>query len=141
MPDTHTPTPTTQDFWTKELERQSLKEPSFKSKLFYNKPLTIFHFFEPKGFDQRDYYQSKTYDEWDAQVWNLPTKRRGKCGEYYLDYTQCTAYVDAHVNLFNFSWMKYGKYCWKQYENFNNCVEQFGNDHPEYYIKGSKVGH
>jgi len=133
--------PSNENFFSNELKRQSLKEPNFKSKLFFNKPLTIFHILEPKGFDRRDYYKANEFDEWDAQVWNIPTVNRGKCREYYMDYTQCVTYIDAHVNFFNFAWNKYGRYCWKQYENYSNCIEEFGHHHPEYYIKGSKIEH
>jgi len=38
-------------YWNKELEKQSLKENPFKHKLFWLKPLTMYHRFEFRGMN------------------------------------------------------------------------------------------
>lgn len=130
-----------ENYWVNELKKESLKEPGMKSKLFWIKPLSVFHGFEDRGFDQRDYYDVAPIDEWDAQVWNLSSSRRGKCIEYYVDYKQCATYVNSHFNIAKFGFVNQKKYCWKAFDNYTNCITKYQDKSPQYWIKGSKLGH
>ena len=129
------------NYWTKQLEKESLKEPKMKNKMFWIKPLTYFHVFEFRGLDPRDKYEPAEIDQWDAQVWNLPTHKRALCKEYYVDYLQCYSAVRSEFTFWSLAYAKQGLYCWKQYDNYQNCKAEFGHHHPEYYLKGSKIGH
>jgi hypothetical protein len=131
----------TENFWEKELQRESFKEPTLRSKLFWIKPFSHFHRLENRGFDKRDHYEATKYDEWDAQVWNVATKQRGKCMDYNIDFHQCYTYVTGAFPHFRRANAKQNKYCWKQFDNWEHCVDDYGHHHPEYYLKGSKIGH
>ena len=127
--------------WEKELEKDSLKEPPMKSKLLWIKPLTTFHSLEYRGIDERDKYEPKEIDEWDAQVWNLTTRHRTKCKEYLVDYTKCVDYLNSEFITRRGGYRNQHRFCWKPFLNYQHCLEDHGHHHPEDYLKGSKLGH
>lgn len=128
-------------YFTNELKKDSLKEPSLISKLFWIKPLSHYHLDAYRGLDPRDEYKPTKKDEWDFMVWNVPTMRRGICSDYYVDYMQCNAYVSSKYHIFGQSNKKVPKYCWKQIDNYHHCQEKYADEHPEFFLKGSKLGH
>ncbi len=130
-----------ENYWLNELKKESLKEPKLKSKFFWIKPMSIFHQLEFRGIDPRDKYQPAPIDEWDAQVWNLATEKRGLCKEYYVEYSQCNLALINKYKWWKTNTTKRGTYCWKQHDNYMNCFEEFGHHNPEWYIKGSNLGH
>lgn len=127
--------------WTKELEKHSFKEPKLRNKLFWLKPLSVFHRLEYRGIDSRDKYEATYKDEWEMQIWNIPTVKRGPCRDYYVDFIQCTKYLEGHFTFFFNAWTMHGRYCWKPYNNYASCMDEFANHHPEYFKEGSNLGH
>ena len=67
------------NYWKKQLDKESLKKPKMKDKMFWIKSLNYFYAFEFRGLDPRDKYEPAEIDEWDAQVWNPPTHKRALC--------------------------------------------------------------
>lgn len=133
--------PGIENHWEKELEKTSLKEPGFQSKFFWVKPLSYFHEMEYRGMDPRDIYTPTVKDEYDFLVWNIPINRRGICRDYYVDFVQCGTAISAKYGHANSTQHKIHKYCWKPHINYLHCMESFAQNHPEFFIKGSKLGH
>lgn len=133
--------PGIENHWEKELEKPSLKEPKFQNKLFWVKPLSLFHHMEYRGMDPRDKYTPTVKDEWDFLVWNIPLNRRGICRDYYVDLVQCSTAIASKYGHAQKTKLKIDKYCWKPHINYLHCLEDFAHHHPEYFLKGSKLGH
>lgn len=131
-----------ESYFKKELEKESLREPALISKLFWLKPKTAYNQMEYRGIDQRDKYKSTKKDEWDAQVWNIPTTERNhKCMDYFIDFRQCKHFIASVYPAGKFAYDKHSNYCWKQELNHKNCINEYMHHHPEFYIKGSKIDH
>lgn len=129
----------TEDYFVNELSKDSLKEPPMKYKIFWNKPLSLFHKLEFRGIDARDRYKATKKDEWDMQVYNVPTKFRGPCRDYIVDYLACSTSVYTKVLFLNKGVEDATKYCWKPRVNYDACMVDFGDEYPEYFAKNSKV--
>jgi hypothetical protein len=111
------------NYWEKELEKVSLKEPSLVSKYFWLKPLTMFHSLEFRGLDKRDFYEPQDYDAWDYQAWNIQSigKFDKRCSNYYVDLKKCHHYLKSEFGFIKQSFIKRTNYCWKQHDNLSNC--------------------
>ena len=116
--------PTKEDFWAKELEKPSLKEGPLKPKILWIKPLTIYHKTEFKQMDPRDYYQPQEKDAWDYHVWNIKSKDRGLCDEYFIDFKQCFMVVQSKHNFYMSASNIKQKYCWKPWDNYSHCLRK-----------------
>lgn len=107
--------------WEEELKKPSLKEPSFKAKYQWLKPMLVFTKCEFRGLDKRDYYEPPKYDEWDYQAWNIPPSRRGFCTDYYVDLAKCHAYNQGLHQFSRKSLLTRSDLCWKMSDNYENC--------------------
>ena len=108
------------NFWELELKKDSLKEPKLRKFIWY-KPLSIYHTLEFRGLDPRDYYEPPKYDSWDFQAWNVPVDYRNVCGDYYIDYHKCNAYMKKEFPILKVGMIKRPIYCWKMFDNYQNC--------------------